>query len=238
MYCDVSARFEASACGRPWPFGQRDKQYVFFLKRGNPFWPRRLTGFSLQESFMRPDVPPSSAPLERRILCWNGAMGTMIQGYRLAEASMRRAFRRLAARREGQQRPARPHAAADHSRDPLQVPCVRSGHSSENEHFQRQRPSMADYGMEGLVMSSTSRRRSSRGETADRMVRDDTGQPRFRRGRPGSDQQDGFDSPDVNDPGYRNINVSTSLVTAYTESLRGSSAAAPTSSWSKRSSTR
>ncbi len=60
--------------------------------------------------------------LARRILLLDGAMGTMIQTYRLGEAEYRgERFADRGPRAQGQQRPALPHPARDHSRHPRRL---------------------------------------------------------------------------------------------------------------------
>ena len=86
---------------------------------------------------MQPDKTAQlRALLDRRILILDGAMGTMIQGHRLGEAEYRgERFADWPARPAGQQRPARPHAAAAHPRDPPAVPRRRRRHHRD-QHLQ------------------------------------------------------------------------------------------------------
>ena len=142
--------------------------------------------------------------LDERILLLDGAMGTMIQGFRLGEDDYRGA------------------RFADWSRDlkgnndllSLTKPeVIRSIHSQfleagadiiETNTFNANAPSMSDYGMEDIVAElNTAAARLAR-ECADEYAAK-TGQARFVAGVLGPTNRTASISPDVNDPGYRNI---------------------------------
>ena len=80
--------------------------------------------------------------LQRRILLLDGAMGTMIQTYRLEERDFRgERFANCAPGAAGQQRPALPDPAEDHRRHPCRLPRGRRGYPGDQfVHQQRQLP--------------------------------------------------------------------------------------------------
>jgi 5-methyltetrahydrofolate--homocysteine methyltransferase len=142
--------------------------------------------------------------LDERILLLDGAMGTMIQGYGLTEDDYRG------------------DRFADWERDlkgnndllSLTRPeVIREIHNAfldagadiiETNTFNSNAPSMADYGMESLVTELNT--------VAARLARDcadtaaaATGKPRYVAGALGPTNRTASISPDVNDPGFRNI---------------------------------
>lgn len=142
--------------------------------------------------------------LDERILLLDGAMGTMIQGYGLGEEDYR-----------GER-------FADWGQDlkgnndllSLTRPdVIREIHNAfleagadviETNTFNSNAPSMADYGMEALVAElNTAAARLAR-ECADAAA-NATGTPRYVAGALGPTNRTASISPDVNDPGYRNI---------------------------------
>ena len=134
------------------------------LKRGNPYLAGR-SGFFICGS--RTETMNKAAQLERllgeRILILDGAMGTMIQSYKLAEADYRgERFAAFAQDLQGQQRPAVADAAGHHPRDPRRL-SGRGRRHHFHQHLQRQcavdgRLRPAGPG----VRDSTARRRASR----------------------------------------------------------------------------
>ncbi len=150
-----------------------------------------------------------------RILLLDGAMGTMIQGFGLSEDDYR-----------GER-------FADFGRDlkgnndllSLTRPdIIRDIHGQfleagadiiETNTFNSNAPSMADYGMESLVTElNTASARIAR-ELADTWAAK-TGTPRFVAGVLGPTNRTASISPDVNDPGFRNIRFDD-LVATYEE---------------------
>jgi 5-methyltetrahydrofolate--homocysteine methyltransferase len=142
--------------------------------------------------------------LDERIVLLDGAMGTMIQGYGLTEDDYR-----------GER-------FADWDRDlkgnndllSLTRPdVIRAIHEKflaagadviETNTFNSNAPSMADYGMEALVPElNTAAARLAR-ECADAAAAE-TGRPRCVAGALGPTNRTASISPDVNDPGFRNI---------------------------------
>jgi len=143
--------------------------------------------------------------LDERILLLDGAMGTMIQSFGLTEDDYR--GERFADWRRD----------LKGNNDLLSITrpdVIRDIHNSflsagadiiETNTFNSNAPSMADYGMEELV--------SELNTTAARLAREcaDThaaksGRPRYVAGVLGPTNRTASISPDVNDPGFRNIN--------------------------------
>jgi 5-methyltetrahydrofolate--homocysteine methyltransferase len=142
--------------------------------------------------------------LDERILLLDGAMGTMIQGYGLTEDDYR-GDRFAAWERD-----------LKGNNDLLSItrPAVIRGiHNAfldagadiiETNTFNSNAPSMADYGMESLVTElNTASARLAR-ECADAAAAK-TGKTRYVAGALGPTNRTASISPDVNDPGFRNI---------------------------------
>ncbi len=158
--------------------------------------------------------------LEERILILDGAMGTMIQRHRLDERDYR-----------GQRFADWPSDLKGNN-DLLVLTrpeIIREIHESylaagadiiETNTFNANAISMADYGMERLVSEiNQTAARLARG-CADAWSRRDPDHPRFVAGVLGPTNRTASISPDVNDPGYRNITFHQ-LVAAYREAARG-----------------
>ncbi len=157
--------------------------------------------------------------LEQRILILDGAMGTMIQGYKLQEEDYRGArFKDWPWDLKG-------------NNDLLcltQPDLIRQIHTHyleagadivETNSFNSTAVSMADYHLEGLVYELN--------QAAARLARDAveavgcrTGRIRFVAGVLGPTSRTASLSPDVNNPGFRNI-AFAQLVTTYLEAVRG-----------------
>ena len=158
--------------------------------------------------------------LENRILVLDGAMGTMIQGYRLSEADFRGA------------------RFADYGHDVkgnndllslTQSHIVREIHAGyfeagadiiETNTFNSNGPSQADYGLEGLAYELNHAAAKIARSVADDYTRSTPRKPRFVAGVVGPTNKTASLSPDVNDPGFRNITFDA-LVGAYGEAVRG-----------------
>ncbi len=153
-----------------------------------------------------------------RILVLDGAMGTMIQRYGLAESDYRgERFRNW-------------HKDLKGNNDLLvltQPQIVREIHGQylaagadliETNTFNAQRISLADYGMEALAYefnieaAKLARLEADAASTPDK--------PRFVAGAFGPTNRTASISPDVNDPGKRNVSYDE-LVEAYLEQARG-----------------
>jgi 5-methyltetrahydrofolate--homocysteine methyltransferase len=156
--------------------------------------------------------------LEQRILILDGAMGTMIQRHNLNEADYR-----------GERFTAWPSDLKGNN-DLLvltQPEVIRDIHKQyleagadiiEANTFNATRIAMADYAMEDLSYEINVAAARLAREAADAFGTDES--PRFVAGILGPTNRTCSISPDVNDPGYRNITFEQ-LVDAYTESTRG-----------------
>ena len=150
--------------------------------------------------------------LDSRILLLDGAMGTMIQGFGLGEDDYRGArFRDWERDLKGNNdllTISRPHVIQDIHRQFLEA----GADIIETNTFNANAPSMSDYGMESLVHElNVSAARLAR-ESADAHAAR-TGSPRFVAGVLGPTNRTASISPDVNDPGYRNIRFAELVVT-------------------------
>ncbi|MEW6166135.1 MAG: methionine synthase [Pseudomonadota bacterium] len=170
------------------------------------------------------NLHPAQAHLESllksRILVIDGAMGTMIQGYRLEEADYRGA------------------RFADWPRDLkgnndllvlTQPDIIREIHGKyleagadivETNTFNAQIISLADYGMEALAYEINLEAARLARQAADAWTAKTPERPRFVAGALGPTSRTCSISPDVNDPGARNITYDA-LVSAYLEQARG-----------------
>ena len=158
--------------------------------------------------------------LARRILVLDGAMGTMIQSYGLGEQDYRGdRFRDWPRDLKG-------------NNDLLsltQPDIIRSIHAAyldagadilETNSFNSTAISMADYGMENLVYElNHASARIARG-VADEFELRAPDVPRFVAGVLGPTNRTASLSPDVNNPGFRNVRFDE-LVEAYSEAIRG-----------------
>ena len=156
--------------------------------------------------------------LEQRILILDGAMGTMIQRRNLDEADYR-----------GERFADWPSDLKGNN-DLLvltQPDVIRDIHAQyleagadiiEANTFNATRIAMADYAMEDLSYEINVAAARLAREAADAVGTDES--PRFVAGILGPTNRTCSISPDVNDPGYRNITFEQ-LVDAYTESTRG-----------------
>lgn len=155
----------------------------------------------------------------RRILIIDGAMGTMIQQRKFGEADYRSArFKDW-------------HRDVKGNNDLLvltQPDAIRDIHAAyleagadiiETNTFNAQRISMADYGMEALSHEINVAAARLAREAADAFEAKD-GQPRYVAGAVGPTNRTASISPDVNNPGYRNVTFDE-LREAYGEQVRG-----------------
>ena len=155
-----------------------------------------------------------------RILVLDGAMGTMIQAYKLTEADYRgERFKDAAHDLKG-------------NNDLLtltQPQIIREIHWKyleagadilETNTFNSTSISMADYHMEDLVNELNFAAARLAREVADEWSAKTPAKPRFVAGVLGPTNRTASISPDVHDPGFRNVDFDT-LVAAYQEALRG-----------------
>jgi 5-methyltetrahydrofolate--homocysteine methyltransferase len=158
--------------------------------------------------------------LAKRILFLDGAMGTMIQSYKLEEKDYRgERFAQWATDLKG-------------NNDLLsltQPDIIKAIHSAyfeagsdivETNTFNSTRIAMADYGMESLVYEMNLESARIAKEVAIEFSAKTPDKPRFVAGVLGPTNRTASMSPDVNDPGFRNITFDE-LVDAYVEATRG-----------------
>ena len=159
------------------------------------------------------------AAARERILIIDGAMGTMIQRYKLDEAAYRGArFKDW-------------HRDIKGNNDLLvltQPKIIQEIHEQylaagadiiETNTFNAQRISMADYGMEDISFEMNVAAARLARAAADKFEAAD-GKPRFVAGAVGPTNRTASISPDVNNPGYRNVSFDE-LRDAYAEQVRG-----------------
>ena len=151
--------------------------------------------------------------LGERILVLDGAMGTMIQSYRLGEADYRgERFRDWPRDLKGNNdllTLTRPEVIGEIHRRYLEA----GADIVETNTFNSNAPSQADYGIEALVrelnLAAAQIARRAADDVAAR-----TGRPRFVAGALGPTNRTASLSPDVNDPGFRNVTFDE-LVATY-----------------------
>ncbi|ODS01482.1 5-methyltetrahydrofolate--homocysteine methyltransferase [Methyloceanibacter marginalis] len=157
---------------------------------------------------------------KERILILDGAMGTAIQGYKLDEAAYR-----------GER-------FKDHPRDLKgnndllvlsQPDIIREIHSKyleagadilETNTFNAQAISQADYGLEEISHEMNVAAAKLAREAADEWTAKTPDRPRFVAGAVGPTNRTASISPDVNNPGFRNVGFDE-LVEAYATQVRG-----------------
>jgi 5-methyltetrahydrofolate--homocysteine methyltransferase len=178
----------------------------------------------------RPYTAPDSARRERlerldgllkeRILILDGAMGTMIQRYKLEEKDYR-----------GERFASWAHELKGNNDLLLltQPKIIRDIHAAyldagadilETNTFNAQSISLADYRMEELAYELNKEGARLARSVADEFEKKSPHKPRFVAGVLGPTNRTASLSPDVNNPGFRNVTFDQ-LVAAYTESLRG-----------------
>ncbi|SER04514.1 methionine synthase (B12-dependent) [Solimonas aquatica] len=159
-----------------------------------------------------------SQALSRRILVLDGAMGTMIQTYKLGEADYR------GARFAGWPRDLKGNndllvlTQPDIIREIHGLYLKAGADLIETNTFNAQRISLADYGMEPLAYELNHAAATLARQAADALSTPE--RPRFVAGAIGPTNRTASISPDVNDPGKRNVTY-RELVEAYLEQLRG-----------------
>jgi 5-methyltetrahydrofolate--homocysteine methyltransferase len=160
------------------------------------------------------------ALLGQRILILDGALGTMIQGYRLSEADYR-----------GERFAAHPQDLRGNN-DLLvltQPGVIRGIHLEyltagadviETNTFNSTSVAQADYGLQHLVHELNFEAAKLARAAADEFTAKDPSRPRFVAGALGPTNRTASISPDVNDAGFRNITFDK-LKAAYAEAVRG-----------------
>ncbi len=147
-------------------------------------------------------------------------MGTMIQNHRLAESDYRGArFANVSRDVKGNNdllSLTQPHIILDIHRAYLAA----GADLIETNTFNANAPSLADYGMEALATEINVAAARLAREAVDEFNRATPAKPRWVVGVLGPTNKTASISPDVNDPGFRNITFDA-LVAAYTESTQG-----------------
>ena len=157
---------------------------------------------------------------KERILIIDGAMGTMIQRHKLGEAEYRGArFADWPSDLKGNNDLlvlTQPEIIRD-----IHLAYLRAGSDIiETNTFNAQRISMADYGMEALSYEMNVAAAKLAREAADEVTAETPDRPRIVAGAIGPTNRTASLSPDVNNPGYRNVTFEE-LVAAYSEQTRG-----------------
>lgn len=158
--------------------------------------------------------------LQKRIMILDGGMGTMVQGYKLSEADYR-----------GKRFADFPHDLRGNN-DLLcltQPEIVTEIHSAylaagadfiETNTFNSNAISLADYHMSDLAYEYNVAAATVARKAADHFTKQNPARPRFVIGILGPTNRTASLSPDVNDPGFRNVSFDD-LVLAYTDNIRG-----------------
>lgn len=158
--------------------------------------------------------------LEQKILILDGGMGTMLQSYKLNEADFRG------------ERFANHPCDVKGNNDLLsltQPQIIRDIHRAyfeagadivETNTFNGTSIAMADYQMEDLVYELNKVSAQLAREVADEFTASNPDKPRFVTGVLGPTNRTASISPDVNNPGFRNVSFDQ-LVEAYLEAIRG-----------------
>ncbi len=170
---------------------------------------------------MNPHSPTALAEaLAERILILDGATGTMLQRHRLTEADFRgERFADWQQDLKGNNdllcltRP-------DIVREIHEAYLAAGADLIETNTFNATSISQADYGMQSLVGELNEQAARLAREAADRWTAKDPARPRFVAGVLGPTNRTASISPDVNDPGYRNVDFDA-LVESYCEALAG-----------------
>jgi 5-methyltetrahydrofolate--homocysteine methyltransferase len=160
------------------------------------------------------------AAAANRILVIDGAMGTLIQGLKLTEADYRgERFKDWPRDVKGNNDLlilTKPDAIRGFHLD-----YFRAGADIvETNTFASTRIAQADYGMEDLAYELNFAGAKLAREAADIATKETPDRPRFVAGSIGPTNRSASISPDVNNPGFRNVSFDD-LVTAYAEATRG-----------------
>lgn len=158
--------------------------------------------------------------LKERILILDGGMGTMIQSYKLQEEDYRgERFADWPSDVKGNNDLlllSQPQVIAEIERAYLDA----GADILETNTFNATRVSQADYGMEALVYELNVAGARVARQVADAKTLETPDRPRFVAGVLGPTSRTCSISPDVNNPGYRNVTFDE-LVENYTEATRG-----------------
>ena len=176
---------------------------------------------SLTDSLIRPDATEAlAAALRERILVMDGAMGTMIQRHGLSEQDFR--GERFADWQQDVRGNSdmlsltQPDVVREIHREYLEA----GADLVETNTFSAQRISQADYGMQDLAYEMNHESARLAREACDAVTALTPDRPRWVIGALGPTNTTASISPDVNDPGKRNVSYDR-LVEAYLEQARG-----------------
>ena len=162
-----------------------------------------------------PHFAELEALLRQRIVILDGAMGTMLQNRRLNEADYRGTrFADWPSDLKGNHdllNLTQPEVIASIHREFLEA----GADVIETNTFNSSAPSLADYGLQAFVRELNHAGAQLARQVADEVARA-TGQPRFVAGVLGPTSRTTSISPDVNDPGLRNVSFDE-LVATYSE---------------------
>ncbi|MCC7430382.1 methionine synthase [bacterium] len=156
--------------------------------------------------------------LNKKILILDGAMGTMIQGYKLDENDFR-----------GNIVTNRSVKGNNDLLSLTQPQIIENIHKAyleagsdiiETNTFSANSIAMADYGLEKYVYEMNLASAKIARSAADSFTKQDSNKPRFVAGALGPTNKTASISPDVNDPGFRGITFDE-LVSSYAEQTRG-----------------
>jgi len=154
-----------------------------------------------------------------RILIIDGAMGTMIQGYKPDEARYRGARFADWTRDVKGNNELLSLTAPEMIREIHELYFAGGADIVETNTFGAQRIAQADYGMEDLAYEMNVASARLAREAAAKWEAIDPSKPRFVAGAIGPTNRTASISPDVNDPGARNVTFDE-LVAAYSEEVR------------------
>ncbi len=158
--------------------------------------------------------------LGERILIIDGAMGTMIQRHALGESDFRGArFADHARDLKGNNdllSLTQPEIIADIHRQYFEA----GADIVETNTFNSQSVSQADYGLERLAYEMNAASARLARAVADEFEAREPGRPRFVAGAVGPTNRTASISPDVNNPGFRNISFDQ-LAESYADAVRG-----------------
>jgi 5-methyltetrahydrofolate--homocysteine methyltransferase len=160
------------------------------------------------------------AAAEKRILIIDGAMGTMIQRHKLTEEGYRGArFKDWGHDVKGNNDLlvlTQPQIIGE-----IHEAYLEAGSDIiETNTFNAQKVSLADYGMQDLAYEMNVAAAKIARAAADKWSKKTPDKPRFVAGAVGPTNRTASISPDVNNPGFRNIDFDT-LRDAYKEQIRG-----------------
>lgn len=158
--------------------------------------------------------------LSNRIMLLDGGMGTMIQSYRLTEEDYRgkrfKDFPHLLKGNNDLLCLTQPHLISE-----IEQAYLNAGADFiETNSFNSTSIALADYNMSNLAYELNVASAQIARKVCDEMTRRTPHKPRYVIGILGPTNRTASISPDVNDPGFRNVTFDE-LVQSYTESVRG-----------------